>query len=240
MRFQHLLCAAGLAAAVAGSASAEVVDLRFQERPGVGAGYQIYGDYLNTYLDYQLAFRDAADNGDFDFHFTYDTESLAPDYGLALVSGRVGSFTDFSGFSPHLAFSPSSGLTISLNRSDQPGAATFTTGVYFVMVDDDGDIPAALPTSLDIAAMDQANASFETRRSGGVGLGYWNVYYAGFDGTVEVPAGSGEPPGGGPVSPAPEPSAWALMILGFGAAGALLRRRSAAQAASNCSAASRA
>lgn len=32
-------------------------------------------------------------------------------------------------------------------------------------------------------------------------------------------------PNGGPTAPAPEPSAWALMILGFGCAGAMLRRR---------------
>jgi len=33
--------------------------------------------------------------------------------------------------------------------------------------------------------------------------------------------------GGGPTAPAPEPAAWALMIVGFGGVGAMLRRRAA-------------
>ena len=44
-------------------------------------------------------------------------------------------------------------------------------------------------------------------------------------------AGDITQPGGGPVGGVPEPSAWALMILGFGATGALLRRRQGALAA---------
>lgn len=41
----------------------------------------------------------------------------------------------------------------------------------------------------------------------------------------EGEGGNGPPPLPNLVSPAPEPSAWALMIMGFGAAGALIRRR---------------
>lgn len=39
------------------------------------------------------------------------------------------------------------------------------------------------------------------------------------------PVDGGGGTGGGPVSPAPEPAAWTLMILGFGLSGAAMRRR---------------
>lgn len=44
-----------------------------------------------------------------------------------------------------------------------------------------------------------------------------------FDGGEE--GGGGQPGGREPVAAVPEPSAWAMMILGFGLAGALIRRR---------------
>jgi hypothetical protein len=234
MYVQRLLCGAGLALGLAATAHAAVVDLRFEDKPGAVRGFQILGP--NYYLGSQLAFQDAADDADFDFHFTYDTDSLAPNHDLTLVSGRVGSITDFSGFTPYLIFGASSQLTIGLVESD----SGYVTGVYFVMVDNDGDIPATLPTTLDLGALDQANVSFETRLPGAVGPGYFNVYYAAFQGVVSVPSGTGgsDPGAGGTVSGAPEPAAWALMILGFGAVGGIVRRRR--YAASNWSAARRA
>jgi PEP-CTERM motif len=45
-----------------------------------------------------------------------------------------------------------------------------------------------------------------------------------------VPPSMDPPPGNGGVGAVPEPATWAMMILGFGAAGALLRRRRAALA----------
>jgi PEP-CTERM motif len=44
-----------------------------------------------------------------------------------------------------------------------------------------------------------------------------------FDGGEE--GGGGQPGGREPVAAVPEPSAWAMMIMGFGLAGALIRRR---------------
>ncbi len=219
---------AGVAAAagVASAAQAAIVDLRFEDRAGSLPGFQTFGP--NVYLADQIAFRGEADNRDYAFHFTYDTESAAPNRGLALVSGQLGAITDFSAFTPTLTFSPSNQLVISLSRLQTAGVSTYTTHVVFTMVDNDGDIPATLPTSIDIAALDQANAAFEIRRNGGVGLGYRNVYYAGFDGAVAARQQAGSPTQGGAV---PEPGAWALMILGFGAAGATLRLRRAARLA---------
>lgn len=48
--------------------------------------------------------------------------------------------------------------------------------------------------------------------------------------TEPAPPSMDPPPGNGPVGAVPEPATWAMMILGFGAAGALLRRRRAALA----------
>jgi hypothetical protein len=48
-----------------------------------------------------------------------------------------------------------------------------------------------------------------------------------FDGPPNTQGGEGDGPIRGPAGPVPEPSAWALMITGFGMAGALVRRRRA-------------
>ncbi|MBS0334235.1 MAG: choice-of-anchor A family protein, partial [Proteobacteria bacterium] len=50
------------------------------------------------------------------------------------------------------------------------------------------------------------------------------IHMANYDGTYDFPPPDNPPPG------VPEPAAWALMILGFGGAGAALRRRRAATA----------
>jgi len=111
---------AGVAAAagVASAAQAAIVDLRFEDRAGSLPGFQTFGP--NVYLADQIAFRGEADNRDYAFHFTYDTESAAPNRGLALVSGQLGAITDFSAFTPTLTFSPSNQLVISLSRLQTP------------------------------------------------------------------------------------------------------------------------
>jgi hypothetical protein len=223
MSVKRLLCGLVFAAAVAPAAQAEVIDMHFQDAPGAGSLIQVSGP--NVYLDSQIAFRAAAATGDFDFEFTYDPTTAGPNHSLTLVSGRVGTITDFSEFTASLQFTASDVFQLSLNRVEHAGVATYTSGVFFTFQDNDGDIPATLPTTLDLAALDQANVSFETRRSGGIGDGYYNYAFTQLSGTFEPLAPTEPDPQDPPGSTAPEPAAWALMILGFGAAGAGLRRR---------------
>ena len=228
MIYVKRVCSALAAAAVlaaASQASAAVVDLRFEEVAGASVNTQNFGP--NVYFDWQNAFHTASASGDYDFQFTYDTAAAGPNYGLTLVSGRVGSFTDFSLWTPALSFSPGASLTVQLTRGAVAGSSQYLSGVYFFMQDNDGDIPASLPTALTLANLDAATASFENRRNGGVGQGFKNIGYSRFGGTLQVPTGSGDPPGGGdpPLAPIPEPGVWAMLLLGFGATGALLRSR---------------
>lgn len=215
----RILQAAAIAAAlVAAPAQAAVVDLKFKEQTGSLGSTQDFGP--NVYHTWQYDFHTGASSGDYDFHFTYDTAAAGPNYALTLVSGRVGSFSDFSLWTPTMSFGANHSLMVRLERTLVTGAS-YLSGVYFLMQDNDGDIGATLPTALSITDLDVATASFENRRAGGVGQGYKNIGYGRFDGAFEVPQGNGEPPVGG----VPEPGAWALMILGFGGAGAMLRRR---------------
>jgi hypothetical protein len=215
--------AAFAAALSAQPAAAAIVDLKFQEFAGASVNTQDFGP--NVYFDWQNDFRTASSSGDYDFQFSYDTAAAGPNYGLTLVSGRIGTFSDFSLWTPMLTFTPNAGLMVQLERRVDIGCCQYyLSGVYFLLQDNDGDIGSTLPTALALANLDTASASFENRRNGGVGQGYKNIGYARFGGTLEVPQGAGNPPGG-LVGGVPEPGAWALMILGFGGAGAMLRSR---------------
>lgn len=242
MYLKRLLCGVALAAGLGAGAQAAVVDLTFSHTPGVTPALQIGGN-TSVYLADQLAFRDGALAGNYSFHFTYDTEASDPNYGLTLVSGQVGTLTDFSGFTTRLTYIPSSLLRIELFQAVGAGSGTYGTLAMFNLLDDDGDLGASLPTSLDFADLDAATANLDITRAGsGVGGGYYRAYFGATDGRLaEAPGSGGSPDPGGPVGAVPEPATWASMILGFGLAGRVLRRRAAvAYAASNWSAASRA
>ncbi|MDZ4373708.1 MAG: PEPxxWA-CTERM sorting domain-containing protein [Phenylobacterium sp.] len=219
MVFKRFVAIAAFAAVVSAQpVAAAVIDLKFQEFAGASVNTQNFGP--TVYHEWQNQFHAASFSGDYDFHFTYDTAATGPNYALTLVSGRVGTFSDFSLWTPTLSFAADNTLMIRLERSVVTGAS-YLSGVYFLMQDNDGDIGPTLPTALALADLDTATASFENRRSGGVGMGYKNVGYSKFGGAIEVPLGAGDPPVGG----VPEPGTWALMILGFGGAGVMLRRR---------------
>lgn len=223
MSITRFLTAAALAAAfVAAPAQAAVVELNFRDQPGISGALSTFG--ANVYLDWQNSFHAASIGSDYDFKFTYDTDLAGPNYGLSLVSGRVGGYTDFTGWNASLVFNPNSRLLVQLTRIVSLTSSIHYTGVVsFDMRDNDGDLGPTLPQALTVSNLDTATAAFEIRGTGGnFGQRYRHIGVARFDGDVGlVPRGGGDPPVGG----VPEPGTWALMILGFGGAGAVLRRR---------------
>lgn len=223
MLLTRIIAAAAVATTlIAAPAQAAVVELTFREQPAGGSSTQFFGP--NVYFDWQENFHAGALTGDYEFRFSYDTAAASPNYGLTLLSGRIGAYTDFTDWNASLIFNPNNNLRIQLVRTLSLNCCLhYTGGVYFDLRDNDGDIGPALPQTLNLADLDTASAAFEVRRAGGVGQGYKNVGFGRIDGTVGVPQGGGGPPTGG----VPEPGAWALMILGFAAAGAALRRQRA-------------
>ena len=100
----------GIAASTSVAAQAQVVEVRFS-RPQIEPQrtFQDFGP--NIYHTYQNAFRNQADtNGvTWDFRFTYDPSSNAPNYGLAVTTARLGSFVDFSLFTPSMTLARTAG-----------------------------------------------------------------------------------------------------------------------------------
>lgn len=222
MTFKNVVSlATGLALLCAGAARAAVVDLRFFDRPGEPVIVQ-KNTGTSGWFPWQLDMSNAAMGGDYDFHFQYDTEGGGLNHGLTLVSGRVGGYTDFAGWQPEFQFTPGKKLQVSIKRQEVFGCCNYYFAqVFFLLADNDGDIPMTLPQTLDFAALDVSSYEFRIQK---VGPLYRNV---GGDGGGMLQA-SPTGPGGPPVGGIPEPSTWAMMILGFGAAGAAMRRRKGA------------
>ncbi|WP_337185219.1 PEPxxWA-CTERM sorting domain-containing protein [Phenylobacterium sp.] len=228
-----LAAAAALALAastLAVPAGAAVVTLKFEGNiPSTNA---FFGSGLEnrmapgqiSYIEGIQLGRGATPGSAYEFVFEYDTEAAitgASRYPLTFVSGFVGSNTDFSGFTPYIQFrqvGEYAYMNLILEKLDTIGPNTYRTYAAFSVGDRGGDVTLnLLPESLDPTSLDFIVASFETFGREGA---YRHIVDGVSRGLSVVPQGA---PGG--VGAIPEPGAWAMMILGFGAVGALLRRR---------------
>ena len=225
MKLRILAAAAALSLGAA-AAEAAVVQLTFTDAPGL-FNTQATGAYIYP-AGYDAFLTDMVDQKDFEFTFTYDTESLAPNYGLTLISGDAAGFTDFSSFTPTLNFISGAGLYIDLVSSTTTiNGVDYARQARFRMVDNDGGIPATLPTSIDFASLDTSIATFGIWRDDWLYSGNAAVNL-GMHAAVRPFGGGTTPP---VVSGVPEPATWAMMILGFFGLGSALRRRTQAAVA---------
>ena len=229
-RAMHVLSAAILALAATQAQAVERIVTFTGQIPRTNAFFAYCQGSSCPLTESQQAFFSGINTGTtFDFTFRYDTDTTGTDnvFAADLVSGRVGSYTDFSGFTPTVRLSATSGggdmMMFSLDRLDLHVAAAnarFTSGVYFSLIDNQGALfGTALPQDFDPATLEQKNAEFRvTSRYG------YNYRYFVAPSIVNTTGAPTVDPGA--VGAVPEPATWALMMLGFGAAGAALRRRS--------------
>jgi hypothetical protein len=157
------------------------------------------------------------------YRFTY-TASLAEDAGLTNGSQFV--IFDFAGFAGGLTAAPSfvastelssAGYTLPAGVTDDP---TIENLVFTWNGDDfqtSGGPFAATP--FEVSAL----SSFSDIQMDGFGA-YTVVNNGPAQGTVALNGGTTAVPAA-PDAVVPEPGAWAMMILGFGGVGALMRRR---------------
>lgn len=156
---------------------------------------------------------------DFVIQYDSDTAAVGGRYAFDLVSGYVGSNTDFSDFTPYAIFQAAGAYTylnFVLEKNTGPGG---TQPIYAILNigDNDGDVVSGvLPSVVIPSNIDFKNASFEARGAY-VSSQYRSIYDSAS--LAVLPAGAIGATGG-----VPEPTAWTMMILGFGLAGAGLRR----------------
>ncbi|WP_375291820.1 PEPxxWA-CTERM sorting domain-containing protein [Qipengyuania sp.] len=216
---------AGLAATALGAAapaSAEIVtitlggDDTFQTQQAVGYGV-VYTDFQKDYI----ARIGANGGGPFSFTYRYDSDAVAVNgrYAIELVSGNAAGMTDWSDFTAYAQFQNAgtngTALQFMLEKTEVFGTNRYTTWASTSLASprSTGLIQfGMLPTSFGaLSDYKLRAASFQTfGRGGTIALN-----------TSLSSMSVGAPPGGGAV---PEPSAWALFILGFGAVGAAMRR----------------
>ncbi|ODT89006.1 MAG: hypothetical protein ABS78_05265 [Phenylobacterium sp. SCN 70-31] len=217
------------ASTLAAPAQAAVVTLKFEGNiPSTNA---FFGSGLEnrmapnqiSYIDGIQLGRGAIPGSPYEFVFEYDTDAVATDgrYPLTFVSGYVGSNTDFSAFDPFIQFrqvGEYAYMNLILQKIDTIGPNTYRTTAVFSVGDRGGDVTLGLlPESLDPTSLDFIVASFETFGREGA---YRHIVDGVSRGLSIVPQSD---PGG--VGAIPEPGTWAMMIVGFGAVGAVLRRR---------------
>ena len=216
-----------LGAAAAVPAQAAPVEMRITQ-PAGEFGFAYFLQNPDVYLDYQREFQAAmfADNPTWDFRFRFDP-ALGGDYAFEFVSGRFGSFTDFSLFVPTtMAYIANRGFNLILERRERAGSSNYSTAVFLRLLDTNGYFGATPPSSFDVSQLNNVQLNFETRRSGGVGLGYRIARTGGASVDFFSVGGDGDGPGDlQPTGAVPEPASWAMLIAGFGLTGATLRRR---------------
>lgn len=216
--------AAGAAAALlAGSAQAAVSQLTISN---VAMGNQ-FGNPSIINAAQQAVLNDFF-NKPHSVTFEYDTDAVGVGgvFAVTLVSGVAnGNANVFSGFSAQMRLSQASHnatwdvIDFILTRNAH-GSPTSKTEAYFTVVDAQGGLftsTSALPPGvINTAILDQVNGEIRIN----------NGAFSLFGGGGTATAQAAPPPGPG----VPEPATWAMMIMGFGAAGAILRRRRAAVA----------
>ena len=228
-----LALAAGLVAPV----QAEIVTIRFQGAisPANQGGFFAFGMATSgtftaaqtSYFD-SIQIENSTPGSSYDFTFRVDTSVAGTDpgtgiiYPMQLLSGQVGSFTDFSAFTPYIGFN-TTGMyryaNFTLRRTEMVGSsnrnsfATFSLGALTTSgLIGNGVLP-------DGAFQYQfGTASFDIYGTNGA---YRSAIDTSID-SVTQQIGRVEPPATGAV---PEPESWAMLIAGFGLVGAAMRRR---------------
>ena len=218
------LLAALLASTVVAAAPADaaLVTLRFQGT--IPSTNSFFGSGIGPFTTFQQTYFAAANWGNtYDFTLQYDSAAVpvAGRYAMTLVSGRVGSFTDFSGFAPYMQFASAGAYTylnLFLQKDEMAGSNLYRSYAAFALGDNDGTVVAGvLPTTLVASEYNFINVSFETYGRDG---SYRHMVDSQSRGLTQI----ANTPGG--VGGVPEPATWAMMIAGFGMIGAGLRRRS--------------
>lgn len=178
----------------------------------------VFGSGSGPFTTFQNQFISQANVGNtYSFTFSYDTTATATGglYPLTLESGRVGSFTNFSDFTPYIQFTTAGTYTylnFFLRKDEMAGPNHFTSYATFNLGDNDGNVAAGvLPATIVPGDLDLIGAGFQTFGSNG---SYREVVDSASRGLTQTSAVAG----------VPEPASWVMMIFGFGLVGAALRR----------------
>ena len=225
-----MVAAAACVLAAASPAAAAVNQITFSGT-GLGQAQTPFASDFN-FTAPQRAFVQQWDHSAYSLTFQYDsaTPLVGGNFAATLVAGSVGGNVNFfNGFTAYVTQEQAGNnpawdvMTFTVSASETIGAFNYSRAAHFTIVDNEGGIFAgagALPGLIDPSILNQRNANVLLRAPGGQqSFAAQNVGVA--TQAVLLP--------GPPVQPGaiPEPTAWALLIMGFGGIGAMLRRRSA-------------